>query len=75
MLAGTSLKLPKNITDALYKLPDNIIKETQQIAGKTYLILKSNNSIKLAKISEDAVFSELKLMQEGAVVKLMLSRN
>ncbi len=67
-------KMPPNIAKTIKKLPDNIIKEVQKIGAKSYLILKLNTT-KLAKISDDAVFSEMKLLQDGAIVKLTDGKN
>jgi hypothetical protein len=67
-------KMPLNLAKALKKLPDNIIKEVQKVGAKSYLILKLNTT-KLAKISDDAVFSEMKLLQDGATVKLTDGNN
>ncbi|EGV42313.1 hypothetical protein BZARG_2543 [Bizionia argentinensis JUB59] len=62
-------KMPKHLSGALKKLPNNIVKEVQRAGTKSYLILKLNTT-RLAKISDDALFSEMKLLQEGAVIKL-----
>lgn len=67
-------KMPPNLAKAIKKLPDNIIKEVQKVGAKSYLILKLNTT-KLAKISDDAVFSEMKLLQDGTTVKLTDGNN
>ncbi|MEW7278198.1 hypothetical protein ABW636_06350 [Aquimarina sp. 2201CG1-2-11] len=67
-------KMPGNIAELLKKLPDNIIKEIQKVGAKNYLILKLNTT-KIAKISDDAVFSEMKLLDDGAIVRLTDGKN
>ncbi len=62
------LKKSPKLAGLLKKLPKTIVTEVQKIGFKSYLILKVKTTT-LAKISDEAVFSEMKLLQEGAIVK------
>ncbi|WP_271782930.1 hypothetical protein [Aquimarina algiphila] len=63
-------KMPQNVAKTIKKLPDNIIREVKKVGAKSYLILKLNTT-KLAKISDEGVFTKMNLIQEGAVIKLV----
>lgn len=62
------IKTSPKLAGLLKKLPKTIVAEVKKIGLKSYLILTVNKT-KLAKISDDVVFSEMKLLQEGAIVK------